>query len=249
MFCSSRIKKLAVNGVSLVIHFAHGGLLVTGILVAVLATGYFTGALTPYLPVRDANAATVANAEEPVRPVALAVSVEQDGGTIQNAVQVKPLRPEMRAVAGYLARKYRVSTMAIEPLVSAAQSAGAELGLDPLLILAVTAVESRFNPFAESTMGAQGLMQVIPKFHQDKLEQHGTDKSGLLDPEINIRIGARVLKESIRRMGSIEAGLQQYNGAPGDSEAPYANKVMAEKARLEQAMRQQVSRRTRQVGA
>jgi len=92
-------------------------------------------------------------------------------------------------------------------------------------------------------------MQVIPKFHQDKLEQHGTDKSGLLDPEINIRIGARVLKESIRRMGSIEAGLQQYNGAPGDSEAPYASKVMAEKARLEQAMRQQASRRTRPVGA
>jgi soluble lytic murein transglycosylase-like protein len=152
-------------------------------------------------------------------------------------------------VAGHLARKYRVSTLAIEPLVLAAQEAGAEVGLDPLLILAVTAVESRFNPFAESVMGAQGLMQVIPKFHQDKLEAHGTDRSGLLDPQINIRIGARVLKESITRMGSLEAGLQQYAGALADADSQYASKVIAEKGRLEQAMRQQATRRTRPVDA
>jgi soluble lytic murein transglycosylase-like protein len=98
-------------------------------------------------------------------------------------------------------------------------------------------------------MGAQGLMQVIPKFHQDKLEAHGTDHNGLLDPQINIRIGARVLKESIDRMGSLEAGLQQYAGALADADAQYAAKVIAEKARLEQAMRQQATRRTRPVDA
>jgi len=249
MFRSSRIKKLALNGVSLVIHFAHGGLLVTGILVAALVGGYFTGALAPYLPIRDANASAIGVTEDLARTLPAAPVAEQEGSTNQNAAQVKPLRPEMRAVAGYLARKYRVSTVAIEPLVSAAQSAGSEVGLDPLLILAVTAVESRFNPFAESSMGARGLMQVIPEFHQDKLEAQGTDKTGLLDPEINIQIGARVLKESIRRAGSLEAGLQQYAGAPGDSDTQYANKVKAEKGRLEQAMRQQVARRSRPLGA
>jgi len=47
---------------------------------------------------------------------------------------------------------------------------GQQVGLDPLLILAVMAIESRFNPIAESVMGAKGLMQVIPKLHRDKLE-------------------------------------------------------------------------------
>jgi hypothetical protein len=238
----SRLKKLALNGVTLLVHFAHGGLLVSGILVAVTAAAYFSGALAPYLPKKDVPAA------EGLPPLVV-VPPDAAAGTGLQKASVKPLRPEMRTVAGYLARKYRVSTLAIEPLVLAAQEAGSEVGLDPLLILAVTAVESRFNPFAESVMGAQGLMQVIPKFHQDKLEAHGTDHNGLLDPQINIRIGARVLKESIDRMGSLEAGLQQYAGALADADAQYAAKVIAEKARLEQAMRQQATRRTRPVDA
>lgn len=241
MLRMSRFKKLALNGITLLVHFAHGGLLVSGIIVAFAAAAYFSGALAPYLPVKDAVAS------DAFQTVSLAQSDVAAGG-LQDA-GAKPLRTEMSAVAGYLARKYRVSPLAMEPLVAAAQEAGAEVGLDPLLILAVTAVESRFNPFAESVMGAQGLMQVIPKFHQDKLEAHGTDHSGLLDPQTNIRIGARVLKESITRMGSVEAGLQQYAGALADQDSQYANKVIAEKGRLEQAMRQQATRRTRPVDA
>lgn len=242
MLCMSRLKKLALNGATLLMHFTHGGLLVSGVIVAVLSAAYVSGALAPYLPVKDARA------EDPLRTVALTAADVPDAATVRT-VAAKALRPEMRAVAGYLARKYRVSTMAIEPLILAAQTAGSEVGLDPLLILAVTAVESSFNPFAESVVGAQGLMQVIPKFHQDKLEAHGTDKNGLLDPEINIRIGARVLKESIGRMGGVEAGLQQYAGALGDTASQYAAKVMAEKQRLEQAMRQQATRRVRPLDA
>lgn len=242
MLRMSRFKQLALNGVTLLVHFAHGGLLVSGIIVAVAAAAFFSGALAPYLPVRDAMAG------EGTQSVSLVAAESATAGGLQE-VSAKPLRSDLRAVAGYLARKYRVAPLAMEPLVHAAQEAGAEVGLDPLLILAVTAVESRFNPFAESVMGAQGLMQVIPKFHQDKLEAHGTDHSGLLDPRTNIRIGARVLKESITRMGSLEAGLQQYAGALADQDAQYANKVIAEKGRLEQAMRQQATRRTRPVDA
>lgn len=242
MLSMSRLKKLALNGVTLFVHFAHGGLLVSGIIVAVASVAYFGGALAPYLPVKDGVSS------DSLQSVSAAPADAVAATSLQKA-SAKPLRTDMRAVAGYLARKYRVSTLAIEPLVLAAQEAGAEVGLDPLLILAVTAVESRFNPFAESVVGAQGLMQVIPKFHQDKLEAHGTDRSGLLDPQINIRIGARVLKESISRMGSLEAGLQQYAGALADADAQYAAKVIAEKARLEQAMRQQATRRTRPVDA
>ena len=51
-------------------------------------------------------------------------------------------------------------------MVGAAYRAAREVGLDPLLVLAVISVESRFNPIAESVMGAKGLMQIIPKYHR-----------------------------------------------------------------------------------
>ena len=140
-----------------------------------------------------------------------------------------------QALVNHLSRRYRIASDVTEQFVGAAHDAGQQLGLDPLLILAVMAVESSFNPIAESGMGAKGLMQVIPKHHQDKLLEHGGE-GALLDPLINIPVGARILKEYIRRTGSLEAGLQFYNGALADPTSRYAQKVLAEKERLEQAL-------------
>jgi soluble lytic murein transglycosylase-like protein len=145
--------------------------------------------------------------------------------------------PKYRALVSYLSRRYRVAPDATQQLVSAAYGAGQEVGLDPLLILAVMAIESRFNPIAESLVGAKGLMQVIPKHHQDKLLEHGGEEA-VLDPETNIFVGARILKEYIRRTGSLEAGLQFYNGSLSDPSSQYAQKVIAERERLQQAVRQ-----------
>ncbi len=142
-----------------------------------------------------------------------------------------------RALANYVSRKYRIAPDATEQFVGAAYDAGRQVGLDPLLILAVMAVESRFNPVAESLMGAKGLMQVIPRHHLDKLLEHGGEEA-VLDPMINIALGARILKEYVRRTGSLEAGLQFYNGALADPSSQYAQKVFAEKERLQQAVRQ-----------
>ena len=116
-------------------------------------------------------------------------------------------------------------------MVGAAYRAAREVGLDPLLVLAVISVESRFNPIAESVMGAKGLMQIIPKYHQAKLVQQGGE-AALLDPEANILMGARILQEYVYRMGTLEAGLQYYNGAFRDGSAQYAQKVMVERDRL-----------------
>ena len=143
-----------------------------------------------------------------------------------------------RALANYVSRRYRIAPDVTEQFVGAAYDAGRQVGLDPLLILAVMAVESRFNPVAESLMGAKGLMQVIPKHHLDKLLEHGGEEAVLLDPMINIALGARILKEYVRRTGSLEAGLQFYNGALADPSSQYAQKVFAEKERLQQAVRQ-----------
>lgn len=145
-----------------------------------------------------------------------------------------PLSPRMRAALESVSRRYRVSMGPLEPIFSAAESAGREFGLDPLLIVSVIAVESRFNPFSESVMGAQGLMQVIPRFHQDKLPE-GAGGLSFFDPVLNVQIGTRILKDSIHRNGGLVPGLQQFAGATEDAEQRYAAKVLAEKARLEAA--------------
>lgn len=144
------------------------------------------------------------------------------------------LTSEMRAALNFVSHRYRVSAAALDPVFSAAQTAGLQMNLDPLLIVAVIAIESRFNPFAESVAGAQGLMQVMPRWHQNKIPQSG-DGLSLFDPELNVQIGAQVLRESIRRMGGLIPGLQQFAGAMDDPDQTYASKVLAEKQRLEVA--------------
>ena len=147
---------------------------------------------------------------------------------------VTSLNPRMRGALDYVSRRYRVSTDASQPIFATAELVGRELHLDPLLIIAVIGIESGFNPFSQSGYGAQGLMQVVPCFHKDKLPEEA-DQSAFLDPVINVQVGARVLKESIRRFGGLEDGLQQFGGASNDPDRRYSTKVLAEKQRLEQA--------------
>lgn len=145
------------------------------------------------------------------------------------------LSARMRGAMDYVSRRYHVSAEALEPIFVTAQSAGRQLHLDPLLIIAVIGIESRFNPFSESVVGAKGLMQVVPRYHQDKLPEDA-DQAAFLNPVINVQVGAKVLQESIRRNGGLESGLQQFGGAVTDPERRYASKVLAEKQRLEQAV-------------
>jgi hypothetical protein len=169
-----------------------------------------------------------------VLPAISAVSESDElPGEAEPAVNSLSLR--MQGALDYVARRYRVSSEALLPVFEAAEFIGQERKIDPLLIVAIIGVESGFNPFAESPVGAQGLMQVIPRFHLDKVPDGAGDKP-LLDPAINIRVGAYVLEEAIRRRGGLVAGLQYYAGS-SDAAGSYANKVLAEKERLEQAAR------------
>lgn len=136
------------------------------------------------------------------------------------------------ALIASLARKYRISEAATRDMVQAAYLEAGRNGLDPLLVIAVIAIESRFNPIAQSDVGAVGLMQVMP-FHGDRF---GAVES-ILDPRVNIQIGAAVLRDSIRRGGTEIAGLQLYNGALDDETSAYAHKVLAEKQRLKSVIK------------
>jgi len=140
-------------------------------------------------------------------------------------------------VTEWLSKRYRVAADATNMLVSATYLTAAEYKLDPLLILAVMAVESRFNPFAESPVGAQGLMQVMSKVHHDKFEELGGVKAAL-NPVANIRVGAQILKEYVRRGGSVEAGLKLYVGAADlETDSGYGARVLAEYERLKEVSR------------
>ena len=140
---------------------------------------------------------------------------------------------EQRNISQYLSRRYRVAEEAVRHLVREAYEAGRELDLDPTLILAVMAIESSMNPFAESSVGAQGLMQVLTRVHTDKFEPHGGEHAAL-DPTANIRVGSAILKDLIRRGGSVERGLQLYVGAGNlPDDGGYGSRVLAERSRIQ----------------
>jgi soluble lytic murein transglycosylase-like protein len=151
-------------------------------------------------------------------------------------MEVPSVDRRFQTLASYLARRYRVAAEPIEELVHAAFAAGQLTQVDPLLILAVIAIESRFNPIAESDYGARGLMQVVPRFHLEKLVLHGGTAT-LLEPHTNVLVGAQILDEYIERAGSLEAGLQLYNGAIEDPTRAYSQRVLAERERLTQVLR------------
>ena len=146
------------------------------------------------------------------------------------AVQA-PLDAAQQALVGYLTRRFQIAAEPTARIVETVYRTALHAGLDPLLVLAVISVESRFNPIAESGMGARGLMQIIPKYHLDKLAAHGGEDA-VLDPESNIAVGTQILREYVRRTGSLEAGLQYYNGAAWDEEARYTARVLSERRRL-----------------
>jgi len=150
----------------------------------------------------------------------------------ENHKEVAVSSRQQQWVTNWLSKRYRVANDATNMLVSAAYMTAKEIKLDPLLILSVVAIESRFNPFAESPVGAQGLMQVMSKVHHDKFEELGGVKAAL-NPVANIKVGSLILKDYVTRGGSVEAGLKLYVGAgASESDSGYGARVLAEYSRL-----------------
>lgn len=128
-------------------------------------------------------------------------------------------------------------------------SAARDQGLDPHTLAAIIFVESRFRPGAKSEVGAEGLMQLMPETAAEVSQRHGLPKlgsKGLLEPEMNIEIGARYYRELKTRFGTHEKALAAYNAGPtlvdewSDGEIPYpetrhfVHQVLHHKSRLEQ---------------
>jgi len=142
------------------------------------------------------------------------------------------LNRQQAALVNWISRRYSVAQEPISRLVQEAWAVGKVAGVEPTLILAIMAIESGFNPFAQSHVGAQGLMQVMTGIHHDKYEMFGGRRAAF-DPVTNLRVGVQVLKECIARAGGLEAGLKYYVGAANlPHDGGYAAKVLAEQAFL-----------------
>ena len=171
---------------------------------------------------------------------------EQDGNLLSalaepqaskraTAMEPERLTREQAAVAAWLSRRYRVAVEPVSRLVHEAWAIAPRGKLEPTLILAVVAVESSFNPFAQSPVGAQGLMQVMTRVHDEKYQAFGGTHAAF-DPVTNLRVGVQVLRDCVARSGSTEDGLRCYVGVTqaGGEDNGYTQKVLAEQRALQQ---------------
>lgn len=145
------------------------------------------------------------------------------------------LPDDQAKLATWISRQYRVGADAVAPLVAEAFALSETTQIDATVILAVMAVESRFNPFAQSSVGAQGLMQVLTRVHTDKYEPYG-GRMAAFDPITNLRVGVQVLQDCIKRAGSLEGGLRLYVGAVTTSGQFYIDKVYKVQGRMATAI-------------
>ena len=214
---------LMARGTSALLSYLHLDTLMAGLVIVFVIAGGLANNIGAFRSMGSSLPGLSALAQAPILP--------------PDAERATPaLTPPMKAALDYVAQRYRVSAEALLPIFETAQSVGPKRNIEPRCSIAVISVESRFNPFSQSPMGAQGLMQIIPRYHYDKLPDTAPERP-FLDPVTNVTIGAQILQEAIRRQGGLMEGLQYYGGVLDDAEQAYANKVLAEKLRLEQAPR------------
>ena len=164
------------------------------------------------------------------------LALDPEAANRATALDPDDLPRDQARLADWLSRKYRIAEEPLGALVSEAYDTGKRLSLEPTLLLAIMAIESRFNPFAGSPVGAQGLMQVRTEFHAEKYDGFGGSMAAF-DPVTNLRVGALVLQQTVRRAGTLEGGLRLYAGAVSTDGSGYIRKVLTEKQRLDQVAR------------
>ena len=138
---------------------------------------------------------------------------------------------EKTRVAKWIARKYRVSNEAVREIVEISFSAGDKFEVDPYVVIAIIAIESSFNPLAESGAGALGLMQVMPLIHRKKFQKYGGFEKSL-DVKVNIYVGTEILKNFYLRYGNYQRALLAYVGVSQNSNSSYPKKVLRLRDRL-----------------
>ena len=218
------------------LDISHNSLALLGL--CVVAVAMFAGGREEIRLLAEQHALDWLQARQVAREPAAEPTVQAEPDAVARATAADPksLPRQQAAVAQWLSKRYRVAPEPVSRLVLEAWSLGHRLGLDPTVILAVMAIESNFNPFAQSPVGAQGLMQVMTRVHDDKYEAFGGIRAAF-DPVANLRVGVQVLKECIARAGGLEGGLRAYVGATNlPEDGGYVSRVLLERGHLQQVL-------------
>lgn len=223
------IKMMLTRMVKAVMDLTHNSIALVGLSIAAIALVLFVR--DDLRDLTERHALTWLLERQEAKNDGMPMLIEPQAADRATAAHPGNLPKPQANVAFWLSRKYSVAPEPLSALVAEAFYLGEKIKLDPTLILAVMAIESRFNPFSESSYGAQGLMQVLTRVHVDKYEDFG-GKLAAFDPVTNLRVGVQVLLDCVRRAGSVEGGLKLYVGAVATDGSDYVTKVMAEHMRL-----------------
>lgn len=202
------------------------------------------------LPAVSAAPASALEAEVMVEPVALvveplALEVEEAPSVPEPALAPEPeLLPLDVVEARLVARARSLTTEEIVAVADAIRTAAERHELPVGLVLAVIEVESQFDAFAVSRVGAMGLMQIVPNTGEALARRYGVAWNGprtLFDPVINVTLGIAYLSELQRRFEHWPTALAAYNWGPttigrrlhrgAPIPAGYARRVLATQAR------------------
>jgi hypothetical protein len=130
--------------------------------------------------------------------------------TSTQTVEVPPEEaPTAKEIATVVCARFHIGLHDALGIGQAVLIAARRYTISPLLLLAVIAVESSFDRFAVSVVGARGLMQVLPSQHRDRVLR----TSDLTDARTNVRIGSAILRDYLRASGgNLDNALYRYSG-------------------------------------
>jgi len=141
----------------------------------------------------------------------VAVSVDQSAVGAQTTSEAASVQPE-KPVAREVPKPPEGPVPSRLSVRATMDRYAARYRLDPLLLNALVAVESAYDPHAVSLAGAIGLMQVMPETAGD----YGvTSPDALFDVETNLDVGIRHLKRLIEKYGSLGHAVMAYNAGEG----------------------------------
>lgn len=131
-------------------------------------------------------------------PVVVTRSVSEDDVSLE------------KIAAEYAAKGYKLSLDLAEEIHEAAT----DNGIEPEVAFGLVRAESSFRNHATSTVGAVGLTQLMPS--TARWLEPGVTRSELRDPETNLRIGFKYLRQLIDKYdGNVDLALVAYNRGPG----------------------------------
>lgn len=179
--------------------------------VAIALVGALPAAAAVRAPIQ-APAVAASSGHIPAARATASVQAAPAQAAASTATRAESVRAtEVERLAAHISKTWKKPLPESRRIVRAAFAQAHKRQLSPTLVLAVVAQESSFRPAARSGYGAQGLMQVVPRHHPEKVR--GIGRGGLLAPETNIAVGTQVLAEYLERgNGQVDAALVRYSG-------------------------------------